>query len=593
MLRKLWIAVFLFYTGAAQAQGHVLEDSLKAKLSKAATPEERIDVLGKLTRIMMSTNIAQADQYGMQLIQEAEQLRNRPLMVKALFLNGQRYSFLAANRQFAQKSIEYYNKALDLARQNKLDKEITETLLALSAVYIQLPDVEKSLAYTTQAAAVASTLHNDTLKVNVSNSYGNVYQVKKERLLALRNYLNALNLAEEMKNASLLKDCYSNLMSFYADIKDYDKAIDFAQKGWQQLNETHDGGESYQKVVNLFYTGTFYVAKKDFDMSVFYFEKSLKLADSLKYEPMKMPAYQGILGQYMYANQPQKALEYLNGKPELKAYISNFGLAHEIDRFYAVIYRDLGKFDSSKYYFEKAAPMIEARSTVSSKIQFYSEFAGFYKLLGNYPRAIEYYSKAKTLADGAANLEWQQNIAKQLDTMYARSNDFKQSYYFSSLYHQYKDSLEKLGEEKDMLQMETKDEEQRQARIRKEEEDALERKHTVQYMGIAIGIAVFFVLLVAMGMFKVSEATIKIAGFFAFIMLFEFIILLADTKIHHWTHGEPLPLLGIKIILIAMLLPLHHWLEHKVVGYLASRRLIIPEGKTLWKSIRPRKPVEH
>ena len=159
------------------------------------------------------------------------------------------------------------------------------------------------------------------------------------------------------------------------------------------------------------------------------------------------------------------------------------------------------------------------------------------------------------------------------------------------MYHNYKDSLQKLGEEKDMLQMELADEELRQKRIADEQAAALERKHSVQYMAITIGIAVVFLLLVIMGAFKVSESTIRIMGFFAFIFLFEFIIMIADTKIHHYTHGEPLPLLLIKIVLIAILLPLHHWLEHKVVHYLASRRLILPTRKSIWKQLLPNKPV--
>jgi hypothetical protein len=72
----------------------------------------------------------------------------------------------------------------------------------------------------------------------------------------------------------------------------------------------------------------------------------------------------------------------------------------------------------------------------------------------------------------------------------------------------------------------------------------------------------------------VPEWTIQALGFISFIFLFEFIILLADQKIHHMTHGEPWKILAIKIVLIAILLPLHHWIEHKVVQRLISKRLI-------------------
>ena len=44
----------------------------------------------------------------------------------------------------------------------------------------------------------------------------------------------------------------------------------------------------------------------------------------------------------------------------------------------------------------------------------------------------------------------------------------------------------------------------------------------------------------------------------------------------------------IKIFLAAILLPLHHWLEHKVIHYLNSRRKIAAPGVPFfWK--RPNK----
>ncbi|HVF81120.1 MAG TPA: hypothetical protein VM884_04275, partial [Flavisolibacter sp.] len=291
--------------------------------------------------------------------------------------------------------------------------------------------------------------------------------------------------------------------------------------------------------------------------------------------------------------QPEKALAFFNNRTDLKKYITSFGLGHVIDHAYGVIYTKLQKFDSAAYFFVKATPGFETNTTPASRVAFYSQYADLYSKSGDVPKAIEYYTKAKALADAMTNLEWQEAVAKELDSLYAKAGDYKQSRLYGNLYHTYKDSLQKLGEQKDLMQAELGDEQQRMERKRKEEIAALERKHTVQYTGISIAIAMVFVLLVAMGIFRVSENTIKVTGFFSFILLFEFIILIADAKIHHWTHGEPLPILGIKIILIAVLLPLHHWLEHTVVSYLASRRLIIPSGKTIWQSIAARKKLHN
>jgi tetratricopeptide (TPR) repeat protein len=595
MMRKLLMVPCLVIAFLAKAQQNpLLVDSLKKELSNATTSEKKIDVLSDLSRIMMNTNIPEADNYGKMLLQEAELSRDRKLMVKALLVNGERYSYFGTVKEYNEKAINYFLQALELAKKNELDEERAKALLRLSAVYRQVPDLEKAFSYTNQASSIISTLGNDSLLAVAAISVGSVYQDKKDRLLALRNYLNALTIAEEMKkkNPALLRSCYYTLSNFYADIKEYDKAIDYAKKAMDQLPLLKKEGIRYNKVVDLYSLGNLYLAKKNFDMSEYYYEASIKLADSLKYEPLKMPGYNGLLNQYIREAQPQKALTYFNTNPILKKYISNFGMGHVIDEAYGVIYSELDRFDSARFYFEKAKPQYERVSTPSSKMSFYAEYAIFLSKSGDNKTAIDYYLKSKDFAEQTSDLEAQERIAKELDSAYAKIGDYKQSYFYNSLHSSLKDSLQKLGEEKDLMQMELKDEELRKARLDKEREEELRRKHDLQYTAIAISIGVVFTFLVLMGAFKVSEATIKVVGFFAFILLFEFIILLADNKIHSWTHGEPLPVLGIKIVLIAMLLPLHHWLEHKVVSYLASRRLIIPDRKSIWNNLVKRKPVE-
>jgi hypothetical protein len=141
-------------------------------------------------------------------------------------------------------------------------------------------------------------------------------------------------------------------------------------------------------------------------------------------------------------------------------------------------------------------------------------------------------------------------------------------------YNLYNDSLRKLSEQKDLLGLEIDNENKR--KIKQEELALLEkqRRNNIQYMGITAAIAGLFILLVLSGAFKISIPVIKALGFFAFIFLFEFIILLADNLIHEWTHGEPWKVMGFKIILIAVLFPLHHWMEHKVIHYLLTHNML-------------------
>jgi hypothetical protein len=88
----------------------------------------------------------------------------------------------------------------------------------------------------------------------------------------------------------------------------------------------------------------------------------------------------------------------------------------------------------------------------------------------------------------------------------------------------------------------------------------------------------YLFVLVMMGWFKVSATTIKAIGFFSFLIFFEFIFLVFKKNIYGLTHGEPLYDLAFMIGLAAILVPLHHWLEHKVIHFLTSHHMLKLRG---------------
>jgi hypothetical protein len=99
------------------------------------------------------------------------------------------------------------------------------------------------------------------------------------------------------------------------------------------------------------------------------------------------------------------------------------------------------------------------------------------------------------------------------------------------------------------------------------------RRRNLQYTGISLATAFLFIVLIVFGMFPISKVTIRMLNFFSFICLFEFIILLIDNWLHDITHGEPLKIWLAKIFIIAILLPLHHTLEHVAIRFLSSQKL--------------------
>ena len=587
-LIAIFITTCISISAKAQPQ-NALIDTIKAHVSRATTNEEKITHLSSLCQNLMGTNLEEADKYAQQMTAVAEMSRDRKLMFRALLSNGYRYARFAIKKENIDKAFSYYNQALELARKNSLDAQMVKAYLYMSELSRSIPNIEKALDYCNQAYSFIGSIRNDSISAQVYLELGNVYFAKNEKLLALRNYMAALRLAEDLKNKSLQRDIYPALAMFYVGIKEFDKAVDNQTKVLGlEVNKMY-GQQALVKIRDLTSLGNIYMMKKSADMAMLQFEKALVIADSANEIQSKVMVYQSIISNYLYSEQPLKALTYFNEHPAFKTFYNAINLGHYIDQAYGVIYTHTGKYDSAKYYFNKVAPIFEKEANMSTNLIYYYQVGLLHKKTGEHNMAIDYFNKARLLSNSVGNLEMMGEVATELDTLYQIKGDYKQAFFYNNLKHTYKDSADKLGKEKDLIQVEVAAEQQRQERQEKEELETKRKRNNIQYLLITLGIVSLFVLMVTMGMFKVSASTIKLVGFFAFLMFFEFIFLIFKKNIYGFTYGEPWKDLAFMIALAAVLLPLHHWMEHRVIHYLTSHNRLTASGKGFVEKFLKRK----
>lgn len=588
------VLFFVRATGSGQEPAAI--DSLRSALARATQTEDKAYLYDNLSRTMMNVNLRTADSLGEKLILLAEESRNRKLMFDAYVSNGIRCGYLRGQKAFIDRSIGYFEKALAIARQNNMDKRVGAAQLLLADIHLAVPDKEKALKYAAEAFSRLSSSKDDSLRVEANNVYGKVYLARNEKILSLRHHLTALDIAEEIRpdNAGvrkmkyeLLRNCYLNLAVFYAGIEDYDKAIDKYTEAYLLLDKIDDKRVPYQRCMDINAMGNLFAQKKNYDIAISYFNRSIKMADSLKFATLKLPGYVSMLNQYLRMDQPQKALQYLNSGDgrNLKSYLDSFRMAGIFDQAYAYVYTDLGQYDSARKYFQIALPFFETSLNENSRISIYLQMGKLFSRTGETNKAIENYLRAKEMAERNGMLEIAMGASKKLDSLYRAKGDFKTSGIYSGLYYQYKDSIDQLNKEKELSQEEADAEQLRKERLDKEQEELKRRKNNIQYMAIIFGIVLLFITLVLLGMFKVSAGLIKAIGFFVFLMLFEFIFLVFKKKIYYYTNGEPWKDLLFMIGLAALLVPLHHWMEHKVLHYLTSHNRLTSAGHKIKKRL--------
>lgn len=577
---------------AAHAQDNPYTDSIKVNLQKATSSREKIICLDELSRFYLAVDRSLSDQYANEMQQIAEESRDRELIILSLLNNARRFSNYSAQVENINAARKFLQKALELAKSNHLPEYEAWAYIYLALCERENSDNDKALSYNNLALSLITNSDNDSLRVSAYISTGNTYLARNDKMLAFRNYLQALDIAETKVKDSydLQRDvCYA-LSSFYRSLDEWEKAKDYIYKA-NAL--TYKYKKRYDRLNNYNKLGLIYSRSKQYDIAQTFYDKSLALADTLNFELVKVNTYSGLLNMYIAEKRPAKTLEFIRQRPEFQQFLTKAGYGYVLDQIRGMAYIDFDKLDSAEYYFAKVEPYFESKANRVNKYWFYDNMGTLFEKKKDYQKSLFYWKKAEAMSNEIGDLELKIDVAQRLDSLYQKSQDFKNAYIYNNRYQVYSDSLRKLSTEKDLMALEVENENKRKEREALQAEEDTRTRHNIQYMGITVAIACVFILLTMFGIFRVSSTTIRILGFFAFIFLFEFIILLADHEIHHWTHGEPWKIMAIKIVLISILLPLHHYLEEKVIHYLTSRKMLELNKAALFSKLMPkREPVE-
>ncbi|HEY4337956.1 MAG TPA: tetratricopeptide repeat protein [Puia sp.] len=550
----------------AQAPDDYFTDSLKKRLAGAQAPAEKVQFLMALALSVQDST--QAESYAWEALTDAELSRDRSLMASAYINNGARYLNNQGLVGSLAKSRRAFEQAVQVAKEGGLSWQLTDSYGWLSALCRAEGDNEKALGYSNLAMAVAVNTDNDTAKVRAYVSLGDVYREMKNMPLAFQHYSEALSIAEEGKNAQLTRNVYWGLNFFYAAMHEYGKAIDETMKAYALDRKLWDGNYMLRDLNRV---GELFGLNKQNELAFKVYEQSLALADTLHYGLFKTNCYFRIFNLYYQGKQYVKAQQYLLSRPEMLNYLAHFGYSFYPFQIRAAALTEEGRYDSALYYFRESEPLIAEKANYDVKVGFYQSFGDYFISRKQYPEAIGYYKKAFNVVAAAKDQEYEEIFADTLRSLYERAGDWRAALEYNRLAGAERDSLRAKTQETELMKLEVDTENRRKDRAAREDEQNMERRHNIQYMGFTAGLVLLFLSIVLLGRLRVPVSVIRTVVFLSFIFLFEFIILLLDRRIQAWTHDEPWKVLCIKIVLAAGLVPLHHWLEHQVIHYLSRR----------------------
>jgi len=135
-----------------------------------------------------------------------------------------------------------------------------------------------------------------------------------------------------------------------------------------------------------------------------------------------------------------------------------------------------------------------------------------------------------------------------------------------------KDTIQSNKEESEIQNLLFEDRLLKIEKLEEKERLANERAHNLQYSAITATLVLFIILSLVLSHSKyANKRTIRFLGILSLLIVFEFVNLLLHPYLGNLVHHSPILMLSIMVLIAALLIPLHHKLEHWITEKLVEK----------------------
>lgn len=504
-------------------------------------------------------------------------------------LNGDNAALIAVYKWYFSKdytlarpdALDIALRMENIAKSNNNDEWLYAACRVQYKIYTLQDKPSVALGVITRANYYANILNDDYLKAQSLLELGACREQNNDKIDAFKNYRDGLVIASKIENDDLVNNAYGRLSEFFRLNGNFEKAREYKQKQFAiALKEKPVDSEKlmwlYNDLSNILFGSNDGAQGSRIWWQVAGFALSHHL-DRLKDEAFSN--YRGYLvRRELFPELSELYTREFPGELQLLARNS----PSQYCRLKAYMFESENNYDSSDVYFRQAESFIGRESSNNYFISnFYKRYGEFLYKRGDLAAAKEKFNLSYSYAQNARYFPYLADATQFLDSISYREHDLAAAYHFEKLNRAYTDSEALVAREGEVLMLEIDNENRQNEVAQAKERENTENRHKLQDIGILIFISVLFTVLVMLGSFRVPKYVIKLVGFISFILLFEFIVMITDTKVENFTRGEPWKILFFKLVIISILAPIHHNLEHRLLSYLFDHKILNPENMKL------------
>ena len=425
-----------------------------------------------------------------------------------------------------------------VAIENTFSTLLSEALNNMGHIYQNQGKIAKGLEFQLRSLKISEELGNKKSAASSLSNIGLVYHIQGDIAKGLEYFHKSLAINEEINDKSGMSTCLNNIGAIYYYQGNITQALKYYFKS---LKIREEAGDKHGVAISLNNIGALYNGEGDFVRALEYHLKSLKIKEENGYKSGMATSMNNIGLIYTKHGDVAKGLKYYQSSLKIREEIGDKeGAAISINNM-GVIYLDKGDIKTAKAYAQKSMDLASELGIPEVIKRSAALFSDLYKEEGDYKNSLEMYELEIQMRDSMKNEETEKATIRQ-QTKY----EFEKAQLITEQHE--KDAGRKMQEVRN-------------------------RRDNLQYSVILIAILALFAGVLGLGFINVSERTAEGIIFFSFLILFEFLLVLADPYIDNWSGGAP----GIKLLfnagIAALIFPAHAFFEGRLKGRLVKKVL--------------------
>lgn len=251
-------------------------------------------------------------------------------------------------------------------------------------------------------------------KITSLNYTGVAFRNLSNYTEALKYYMEALKLAENIKDLEQMGYSYINIGNVYLYQINYKESIDYFLLALKNANTLQDKRMIAYVYLNL---GRAHRLLKEYEKSLEYYQQNIKLREELKDQEGIVTSLSDIGEVYRLKGSLGQALQSFKESLDLAERLENKGAQVYDMNNIALIYNELKEYDKAIQFASKSLEMAKQIHSKNDIRKATLTLAQSYAAKGNFLIAYEYYNTHNIYKDSIFNEENSQKIA-QLKSLY-------------------------------------------------------------------------------------------------------------------------------------------------------------------------------